>query len=193
MAVYSNYGPRIDLTAPGGSREFNLPAIDRGGAEGWPWTGINSVEGGTSVTEGHDAWEVYGITSDYATEIPCFTFSSDPVFPSNQCYAIIQGTSLAASHVTAVLAVTASKLPGLWHQPDQLVAYLKTHIQHLSGNATTQASATDTSNGDISGTCPNGYCHLGNTVIPDAEAYGAGLVDAFGPFWPNVFLPAILR
>ena len=193
LAVYSNYGPRVDLAAPGGSRKFNLPAIDRGGAEGWPWTGINSVEGGTSVSDGYNAWEDYGITSDFATEIPCFTFTSDPVFPNNQCYAIIQGTSLAASHVAAVLAVTASKLPGLWHQPDLLVAYVKTHTLPLSGNATTQASATDTSNGDTGGTCPNAYCHLGSTVIPDTEAYGAGLVDAFGPFWTNVFLPTILR
>ncbi len=193
LAVYSNYGPRIDLAAPGGSRKFNLPAIDRGGTEGWPWTGIDSVEGSTSVAEGHAAWEDFGITSDFATEIPCFTFTNNLTFPSNQCYAVIQGTSLAASHVTAVLAVTASKLPGLWHQPDLLVAFLKTHAQFLFGNATTQASATDISNGDANGTCPNGYCHLGDTVIPDVEAYGAGLVDAFGPFWPSVFLPVIIR
>lgn len=117
--------------------KFNLPVIDRGGAEGWPWTGISSVEGGTSVSDGYNAWDEFGITSDYTTEIPRFTFTSNLQFPDNQCYAVIQGTSLAASHVAAVLAVTASKLPGLWHQPVPLVTYVKTHTVHLSGNVTT--------------------------------------------------------
>ena len=31
LAYYSNYGPRIDVVAPGGARKFNLPNQDRGG------------------------------------------------------------------------------------------------------------------------------------------------------------------
>ncbi len=194
LAYYSNYGPRIDLAAPGGARKFNLPDIDRGGAEGWPWTGVNSIESGTSVPDGHNAWQVFSITSDFATRIPCFTFSNNAVFPSNQCYAIQEGSGLAAAHVSAVLAVTASRRPALWHKPDLLVAYVKSHVRPLSGNSTTQASASDTTAGDrIGGACTGGYCHLGSTAIPDVEAYGTGLVDAYGPFWPAVFLPAIIR
>ena len=34
LAYYSNYGPRIDIAAPGGARKFNLPYWDRGGCEG---------------------------------------------------------------------------------------------------------------------------------------------------------------
>ena len=36
LAYYSNYGPRIDVTGPGGARKFNVPAADRGGTPGFP-------------------------------------------------------------------------------------------------------------------------------------------------------------
>ena len=30
LAYYSNYGPRIDIAAPGGARKFNLPGLGSG-------------------------------------------------------------------------------------------------------------------------------------------------------------------
>jgi len=194
LSYYSNYGTRIDLAAPGGARKFNLPNIDRGGAEGWPWTGINSVEGGTSVADGYSAWDVFNITSDFATEVPCFTFIGDLVFPSNQCYAIQEGTSLAAAHVAAAAAVAASAVPSLWRRPDQLISFIKTHTSLSPANATAPLSASDTTAGDSSGVpCTNGYCHLGGAAISNAEAYGAGLLDDSGPFWPKTFLPFAVK
>jgi hypothetical protein len=181
LTYYSNYGPRIDVAAPGGARKFNVPAADRGGTEGWPWTGLNSIYGGTSLADGYNAWEDFSLTSNYATQIPCVLFVGFPGFTDNQCYSSIQGTSMATPHVSAVLAIIASEIPGLRHKPDQLVNHLKTHTTPVSGNAMTAVSATDTSMMDRTGAaCPGAFCHLGGPVISDADAYGAGLVNALG-------------
>jgi Subtilase family len=126
LAYYSNYGSRIDVAAPGGSRKFNLPTADRGGAEGWPFTGAgsyaswNNPGGGESAADGFAAWLDFTITSNSALVIPCVIFdgtSTDPSDPANyygvptrsgfdhdQCYTAMQGTSMAVPHVAAVLA-----------------------------------------------------------------------------------------
>lgn len=181
LTFNSNYGPRIDLTAPGGALKFNLPAIDRGGCEGWPWCGINSVEGGTSAADGYNAWQVFSITSNFATQVPCFTFTSDPVFPSNQCYGIKQSSSMAMSHVAGVAAIALSLHPDAWKHPAKLFSLLKQGATHITGNKTPPVSASDVSAGDLGGApCTNGYCHLGGPAISDNDAYGYGLINAFG-------------
>ncbi len=62
LTYYSNYGPRIDVAAPGGARKFNLP--ERG-----PWR-----HGRLPVhdADGTTAFETFSITSNWALEIPCF-------------------------------------------------------------------------------------------------------------------------
>lgn len=169
LAYYSNYGPRIDVAAPGGARKFNLPVWDRGGTAGFPVTTADQFA----------AWEAFSTTSNWATQIPCYVFTSDG-FPANQCYTAIQGTSMATPHASGVLALIASANPALRSQPDALVSVLKASARKISGNTTPPLSASDTSPGDLpgSGACGTGYCHLGGSAIPDAEAYGAGLVDA---------------
>lgn len=182
LAYYSNYGPRITLVAPGGARKFNLPDPDRGGTEGWPWTGTNSVEGGTSTADGFNVWQVFGITSDFSTEIPCFTFSSFAGFPNNQCYAVQQGTSMSAAHVAAVAALILATHPAIWKTSNvvaNVVLRLKSGTTVLTANATPPVSRTDTSAMDRTGAlCSNGSCHLGGAAISNLEAYGAGLVNA---------------
>jgi subtilisin family serine protease len=168
LAYYSNYGPRIDVAAPGGARKFNLPYWDRGGTPGWPVTDA----------DGTTAYEDFSITSDWALQIPCYV-NLGPQFYPDTCYSIIQGTSMATPHASAVLALIASAHPRLAHNPAALVWLLKSTASSISGNATTAISATDTSPGDLSGVaCPTGYCHLGGPRISDSDAYGAGLVDA---------------
>jgi subtilisin family serine protease len=180
LTYYSNYGPRIDFAAPGGARKFNLPVWDRGGTEGWPWTGTDSVSGGTSVADGYNAWETYSITSNWATEIPCFTFTDDPNFVDNQCYAIIQGTSMATPHVSAAAADVLAAHPEAWKNPAKLYALLQAGARKIKGNTTPPVSKKDTSAGDLSGVaCPAGWCHLGGAPISDADAYGNGLINVF--------------
>ncbi|MCC6381329.1 MAG: S8 family serine peptidase [Dehalococcoidia bacterium] len=180
LTYYSNYGPRIDFAAPGGARKFNVPAADRGGTEGWPWTGPFSVYGGSSVADGYNAWEDFSITSNWGVEIPCILFTGYPGFPDLQCYSTIQGTSMATPHVSAVMALIASRYPLLRHNSAAIIAKAKAAATHVTGNTTPPLSATDLSGGDLSGgSCPSGYCHLGGPPISDADAYGKGLINAF--------------
>jgi subtilisin family serine protease len=168
LAYYSNYGPRIDVAAPGGARKFNLPVWDRGGTPGFP----------VSAADGTAAWEDFSTTSNWALEIPCYVFTGGG-FPADQCYSTIQGTSMATPHASAVIALIASAKPNLQGRPGALIDRLQNTARNVHGNTTQPLSATDLSAGDQSGVaCGTGYCHLGGAAIPDKEAYGAGVVDA---------------
>jgi len=167
LSYYSNYGPRIDFAAPGGARKFNLPVWDRGGTPGFPVT----------TADNFNVFQTFSITSNWALEIPCYVFNGSGIFPDNNCYSTIQGTSMATPHVAAALALVASNVPALRHKPQQLAKFLRLQTT-LPYNYTPPLSATDTSAGDLSGVaCTTGYCHLGGPAIPGYEAYGSGLVS----------------
>jgi lantibiotic leader peptide-processing serine protease len=172
LAYYSNYGPRIDIAGPGGARKFNLPLWDRGGTPGFPYT----------LDDLTNAWQDFNITSNWATQIPCFFFSSAAGFHDGQCYSTIQGTSMAAPHVAASLALVASAHPSLRKHPGALLSRLKANANTDVHNATRALSATDTSPGDLTGLpCDIGYCHLEGPTISDNDAYGVGLVNVANP------------
>jgi subtilisin family serine protease len=201
LAYYSNYGSRIDVAGPGGARKFNLPRVDRGGTEGWPFTGTDSFVsdvnpgGGASASDGFNAWEDFSITSNFALEIPCVIFDgsgADPEgvgdsyfgvptqtgFDSTQCYSSIQGTSMATPHVSAVLGLIASAFPAIRGNPGELIKKLK-KTATMPTNFTPPVSKSDTSNTDLTGDpCPGGFCHLGGKAIKSKEAFGSGLVNA---------------
>jgi lantibiotic leader peptide-processing serine protease len=171
LAYYSNYGARIDVAAPGGARKFNLGAYDRGGTPGFPVTADDLT----------NAWQTFSTTSNWAVEIPCFVFTQGSGFPQGQCYSTIQGTSMAAPHAAAAVALIASEHASLRHRPGALVARLKAKARSV-GNTTPPLSATDTSPGDLSGVaCPTGFCHLGGAPISNRNAYGAGLAYVANP------------
>ena len=172
LAYYSNYGPRIDIAGPGGARKFNLPNYDRGGTPGFPYT----------LDDLTNAWEVFSTTSNWAVEIPCFTFTTGSGFHEGNCYSTIQGTSMAAPHVTASLALVASAHKSLHKHPGALLARLKRLANDNVHNYTRATSRTDTSPGDLTGLpCDIGYCHLSGPRISDSDAYGAGLVNVAHP------------
>ena len=168
LAYYSNYGPRIDVAGPGGARKFNVPNADRGGTPGFPYT----------TADQFTAFEDFGITSNFATQIPCFILNSTAGFPKNQCYTGIQGTSMAAPQAVGVLSLILSAHPELSNNPSGLVSMLKSNAT-AGSNTTPGLSATDTSPGDATGVaCPTGYCHFGGSAITNTEVYGAGVVNA---------------
>jgi subtilisin family serine protease len=172
LAYYSNYGPRIDIAAPGGARKFNLPYWDRGGTPGFPYTTADLT----------NVWEDFSITSNWAQEIPCFTFGPGSGFPPGQCYTAIQGTSMATPHVSAALALMASAHPSLRKRPAALLSRLYATANTNVHNYTQVLSATDKSGGDLTGgRCRTGFCHLGGPAVSDSDAYGAGLVNVANP------------
>ena len=168
LAYYSNYGPRIDIAAPGGARKFNVPRADRGGTGGWPYTS----------EDGFTDFEEFSITSNWSLEIPCFTLDA-PTFYPNECYSTIQGTSMATPHVSAVAALVASARPGLRHKPQAIANVLEASARDGVTNYTLALSPTATSPGELTGlSCPTGYCHLGGPRVSNRDAYGSGIVDA---------------
>jgi lantibiotic leader peptide-processing serine protease len=172
LSYLSNYGPRIDVAAPGGARKFNLPLWDRGGTPQVP------LHAGRPDQRLGD----FSTTSNWATQIPCFTFSAASGFPENQSYSAIQGTSMATPHVAAAPALLASAHPSAREHVGTLVSMLKAQAVDPGRNFTQVVSATDTSPGDLNGVaCPTGFCHLGGATISNRDAYGAGLVNVARP------------
>jgi subtilisin family serine protease len=112
---------------------------DRGGTPGFPYTTDDLT----------NAWEDFNVTSNWATQMPCFFLSSATGFHAGQCYSAIQGTSMAAPHVAAALALTASAHPSLRKHPGALLTWLKAHANTNVHNLTQVLSATDTSGGDL--------------------------------------------
>jgi len=125
---------------------------------------------------------VFSTTSNWAVDIPCFTFTKGSGFPQGECYSTIQGTSMAAPQVVGSLALVASAHPSLRKHPRALIARLKALANDNPTNRTRDLSGTDTSPGDLTGLpCETGFCHLQGPRISDSDAYGAGLVNVANP------------
>ena len=168
LAYYSNYGPRIDVAAPGGARKFNLPLWDRGGTPGLPYT----------TADGTAAWEDFSITSNWALQIPCFVFNGGGFSgrrvlhhdPGNLDGDAARVRGAGADRQRQAEPRTRSDRAGQPADQDG---------RRVKGNTTPGLSATDLSAGDSGGaTCTTGYCHLGGPAISDKDAYGAGIVNA---------------
>ena len=167
LAYYSNYGPRIDIAGPGGARKFNLPNYDRGGTEGFPYVTDDLT----------NAWEDFNITSNWATQIPCFFLSSAAGFHDGECYSTIQGTSMAAPHVAASLALV-ERPPVATQAPGSATAPPAGPRQHRRPQPhTSPLGHRHLARRPDRPSCTTGYCHLEGPRVSDGDAYGAGLVN----------------
>jgi hypothetical protein len=166
LAYYSNYGPRIDLAAPGGARQFNIALFDGG---------LDDVLAG-----GYGSFSAVDSNSAYCNDPELSaSYNSDCFSIGGQGFAWSQGTSMSAPNVAGVAVLTLAANPRLQGNPDGLLARL---TKTANDGVTNYTGPNDAKNktAAIDGTpCDTGYCHLDfKHPIPSGEAYGAGIVDA---------------
>jgi subtilisin family serine protease len=151
LAYYSNYGSRVDLSAPGGARAYEIPAWDGGPgdvlAANWGSFGALAKQGLICTDP----------IQSSAFNSACFTARGD-------AYGWLQGTSMSTPNAVGVaalvrrLADTANRSPVNFMGPSD------------PANAAPSLSGVP---------CATGFCHLDQShPIGFADAYGAGLVDA---------------
>jgi subtilisin family serine protease len=124
LSYYSNYGERIDVSAPGGARNFNVPSFD--------CVTSNCRRAGTSSPTASDNPEDFGAWGVNGAGAPC-----------NNCYAFVQGTSMATPQVagTAALALAANNELS----PRQLATLLRRSVSDFANPNATPVIETDPS------------------------------------------------
>jgi subtilisin family serine protease len=166
LTYYSNYGSRIDISAPGGARKFNVPRYDGGAGDilygGWGTLGALDPSG--------------EICTDPSLA-SLATFSCFKVTGAG--FGWLQGTSMSSPNATGVAALTLSAHPELRRNPDALLARLKATART---NMTNYMGPNDPANtsADATGTpCDAGFCHVDFAhPLSFQDAYGAGMVNA---------------
>jgi len=166
LTYYSNYGPRIDLAAPGGARQFNIALFD-GGLD-------DRLSGGYGTFSAVDSNSAYCNDPELSA-----SYNSDCFSIGGQGFAWSQGTSMSAPNVSGVAVLALAAHPRLQGNPDALLALLKITANDGVKNYT-GPNDPDNKTASVDGVpCDTGYCHLDfGHPIPSSEAYGAGIVDA---------------
>jgi subtilisin family serine protease len=115
LTYYSSYGERIDVSAPGGARNYNVPNAD--------CKSTNCRRLGLSSPTATDNPGDYGAWG-FANGAPCST-----------CYIFVQGTSMATPQVAGVAVLALSANPSL--TPKGLVDLLRQSVTPFAApNAT---------------------------------------------------------
>jgi subtilisin family serine protease len=164
LTYYSSYGPRIDITAPGGARKFNIPRSDGGPGDilygGWGTLGALTANG--------------EICQDPSLA-SLLTFACFKV--NGAAFGWLQGTSMSSPNATGVAALVLAAHPGL--SPDALLARLKATARTNMVNLMGPNDPKNTAPSYFGVACPEGYCHIDfKSPISGTEAYGAGMVNA---------------
>ncbi|MGZ6389448.1 MAG: S8 family serine peptidase [Ktedonobacterales bacterium] len=94
LTYYSSYGSRVDVSAPGGSRRFNVPLFDCNAS-----STCGNLDPTSSAFDNTGDFGAWGVNPDGT--------------PCNNCYVDIQGTSMATPQVTGVAALALAAHPHL--------------------------------------------------------------------------------
>ena len=166
LAYYSNYGSRVDISAPGGARAYELPAWDGGSGDilAGTWGSFGAL-----VKQGLICKDP---NQSAANNAACFTAKGD-------AYGWLQGTSMSTPNVAGVAALVLSARPQLVGQPAALVRRLTDTASRAPTNFMGPSSPYNVAPALNGIPCATGFCHVDQThAIGFADAYGAGLVDA---------------
>lgn len=159
LTYYSSYGERIDVSAPGGARNYNVPRFE-----------CLSTNCGRLGRSAPGATDNPGDFGAYGT-------SSPGVLCSN-CYAFIQGTSMATPQVAGVAVLALSANPSL--SPKSLARLLRRSVTSFIDPNATPGIAQDPSMPTYNFSLAygeDGISHrlMGRGVIDAAKAVGAGV------------------
>jgi subtilisin family serine protease len=152
LTYYSNYGERIDVAAPGGSRSYNVPRFD--------CLSLACERLGRSAPTAADnpgdfgAWGV-----DLTTGNPCA-----------DCYVFIQGTSMATPQVSGVAALALAARPGMG--PEKLRNLLREAVTDFRNRNATPAIADEPGQPTFNYSMDYGEEGISNSRIGD------GVIDA---------------
>ena len=173
LTYYSSYGARVDITAPGGARKYNVPRYDGGAGDilygGWGTLGALTKNG--------------EICQDPALSSPltfaCFTVNG-------AAFGWLQGTSMSAPNASGVAALILAAKPRLQGNPDGLLRAMQSTARKDMVNETGPTDPADRGPSASGAACTQGWCHVDfykdgvNNPITFADAYGAGMANAEG-------------
>ncbi|HSS81844.1 MAG TPA: S8 family serine peptidase, partial [Gaiellaceae bacterium] len=166
LAYYSNYGSRVDLSAPGGARAYEIPAWDGG-----PGDVLASTWGSFGALAKQGLICKDPIQSS-AFNSACFTARGD-------AYGWLQGTSMSTPNAVGVAALLLSAHRELVGRPSALVRRLADTANRSPVNFMGPSDPANAAPALSGVPCATGFCHLDQShPIGFADAYGAGLVDA---------------
>lgn len=160
LSYFSNYGERIDVSAPGGARNFNIPRFD--------CLTSNCARAGTSsptATDNPEDFGAWGVVGNPGSAL------------CNNCYAFVQGTSMATPQVAGTAALALAVNPEL--SPRELAKLLRRSVSEFADANATPAIEDDptkpTWNYSMDYDAPGVSNRLlGRGVIDAARAVGVG-------------------